>query len=381
MIKTIIEIEHIKDFEEQGFYSKTYLANDKRLGREVAVKDIIYENLTSEGDFEKYFDEAFKLSTASHPRVLPVYYVGLDHEDGTSVVTPRIVTCYFGNGSLNAYLQKLHLAHRTIDLDEAIRFAHDIIQGMNHLHSLDILHLDLKASNIYIGDDMKLVIGDFGQSKFIKDGIVLDLGNIYPAIAPLEYSKSRSVDKTADIYQFGLLLYSMVCYKQYREAIDNQYKINTQQLTSMFRDKLENSEELKAEFKLNMKKYVTDIKSKNFPSRTDYPYYVHSSIQEIIHKCLENEISKRYNNFYEIQTDLNKLVFPKGVTNLYQDLNTNEIHFTKEEKPCVISVITTADKFEFNAKKNGKKPVKSAKKEGVTQTKFSKSLFEQLNEI
>ena len=60
MINTIVEIEHIKDFDEQGFYSKSYLALDKRLNRQVAVKDIIYENLKSDADFEKYF-EANKL--------------------------------------------------------------------------------------------------------------------------------------------------------------------------------------------------------------------------------------------------------------------------------------------------------------------------------
>jgi len=55
MINTIVEIEHKADFPEQGFYSKSYLALDKRLNREVAVKDIIYENLTSTDDFEKIF--------------------------------------------------------------------------------------------------------------------------------------------------------------------------------------------------------------------------------------------------------------------------------------------------------------------------------------
>jgi hypothetical protein len=43
MINTIVEIVHEVDFAEQGFYSKSYLAIDKRLNRQVAVKDIIWE--------------------------------------------------------------------------------------------------------------------------------------------------------------------------------------------------------------------------------------------------------------------------------------------------------------------------------------------------
>jgi len=82
-----------------------------------------------------------------------------------------------------------------LSLDEIIRFAHDIIQGMIHLHSLDIVHLDLKASNIYIGDDGKMVIGDFGQAKFIKDGIIHDHVNLYPAIAPVEAAAKKHLIK------------------------------------------------------------------------------------------------------------------------------------------------------------------------------------------
>src|SRR5690349_14511401 len=137
MIQTIVEIEKIRDFPEQGFYSNAYLAFDKRLNRQVAVKDINEGLLKSEGDFEKHFEEAYKLSVADHPRVMPVYYVGLDSVSATT--TPRIVTKFFRKGSLLGYLKSLESGDRTIALDEAIRFAHDIIQGMNHLHSLDIV--------------------------------------------------------------------------------------------------------------------------------------------------------------------------------------------------------------------------------------------------
>jgi len=196
MINTLVEIEHKEDFSEQGFYSKSYLGFDKRLNREVAVKDIIYENLTSDDDFEKYFQEAYKLSLASHPRVLPVYYVGLDHNSSMEKI-PRIVTHYFKNGSLQGYMKSIYDSGRTLALDEVIRFSHDILQGMIHLHSLDIMHLDLKASNIYIGDDNKLVIGDFGQARFIKDGIIHDKVDLYPALMPLEHVTKKALDKNS----------------------------------------------------------------------------------------------------------------------------------------------------------------------------------------
>jgi len=258
MISTIVQIEKIKDFDEQGFYSQAYLAMDKRLNRHVAVKDFIYENITSETDFEHYFEEAHKLSLASHSRVLPVYYVGINQTKSDSVI-PRIVTQYFKKGSLNSYLESISDTNKSICLDEAIRFSHDIIQGMIHLHSLDIVHLDLKASNIFIGDDGRLVIADFGQSQFLKGGIIKKALNIYPAIQPKEQRSKKAVDKTADIYQFGMLLFSILCHTTYRDALDNIYRISTSHLTRIFRDKSDASVKLKKEFGTNIKKYYSDV--------------------------------------------------------------------------------------------------------------------------
>ncbi|MGF6927379.1 serine/threonine protein kinase [Chitinophaga sp. W2I13] len=380
MINTIVEIEHSKDFEEQGFYSRTYLAEDKRLKRKVAVKDILLDHLTSREDFEKYFEEAFKLSVASHPRVLPVYYVGLDHSPTDGKPIPRIVTCYLKNGSLNAYIKSVYDTGRTLCLDEIIRFAHDIIQGMIHLHSLDILHLDLKASNIYIGDDKKMIIGDFGQSRFIKDGIVFEPGNLYPAIAPQEAITKKAIDKTADIYQFGLLLYSMVCYDQYRKALEETYKIDTNTLIEIFRENRPDKAAKKKEFQANMKLFTEAIKTCKFPSRTEYPYYVHSKIKEIIHKCLEPNVANRYNNFYDIQSDLNEIIFPDQVSDFYQDLATGKVHFIKEAAHCEIEVSLTNDKFELKAKKDKRRCHKNDKSD-ISVTKLSKNLFTLASEI
>ena len=275
---------------------------------------------------------------------------------------------------LNGYLEKVYSQKRTLFLDEVIRFSHDIIQGIIHLHVLDIVHLDLKASNIYIGDDGKLVIGDFGQAKFIKDGIINNPPNIYPAIIPSEANKKKAIDKTADIYQFGLLLYSMLCYNQYRHSIDNVFKINTANLKAIFQEKSENSEALKKEFRVNVKKYFDAVDNSEFPDSKTYPYYVPQELQEIINKCLAPIDSGRYNNFYQVQNDINKFIFPKDVSNFFQDLETNVIHFTKEDKPCTITINKTKTKYSINSKKNGQ-AVNRCCKTDISETMLRKKMF------
>jgi eukaryotic-like serine/threonine-protein kinase len=239
---------------------------------------------------------------------------------------------------------------------------------------LDIVHLDLKASNIYIGDDFKMVIGDFGQSKFIKEGIIYNPRDIYPAIMPVEVGTKKAIDKTADIYQFGLLLYSMLCYDKYRDAIENTYKISTANLMKIFRIKSDNFAELKSEFNANMKLYVAAIKGGIFPNRNDYPYYVPTKIQEIIHKCLEPVVENRYNNFYQIQKDLNEFIFPDGVSDYYQDLTTNALHFVKEEKQCVITITKNEDRYAVIGTKNGRNNA-DCDKTNISKAKLPKLLL------
>lgn len=379
MISTIVEIEKIEDFIEQGFYSKAYLAKDKRLDRLVAVKDFIYKDISSEEDFEHFFEEAYKLSLASHPRVLPVYYVGIDKTDSDNV-TPRIVTHFFKNGSLNGYLESVEGSGRSLPLDQGLRFAHDIIQGMIHLHSLDIAHLDLKASNIFIGDDGKLILADFGHAKFLKEGVILDAKPIYPAIQPKEQRTKKVVDKTADIYQFGMLLFSIFCYKQYRKAIDVDYKISNTHLKKIFRDKAEDVADEKKAFFENVKRYQNDVRDGNFPKPEDFSLIIPKQLKAIVSRCLEPQVTNRYNNFYEIQHDLNEIAYPKGISNYHFDPASNTVHFTKDTKPCELLIQESDGKYNVTAKKNNRN-VNTCAATNVTNVKIAKQLFKLASEI
>jgi hypothetical protein len=172
----------------------------------------------------------------------------------------------------------------------------------------------------------------------------------------------------------------MLCFNKYRYALENTYKISTTHLKHIYRDKPANVAELKAEFTTNMKSFIMAVKTSTFPVRTDYPYYVPVKIQEIIHKCLEPEVDKRYNNFYQIQADLNGFLFPDGVSDFYQDLITDTLHFTKEGKPCVIYITPNGANFEVKATKNSRNCVKFNTPD-VSQAKLPKTLLKFASEL
>lgn len=376
MILTTVEIEKIKDFDEQGFFSSTYLAMDKRLEREVAVKDINVKDNVKEEDIEAFFHEALKLSRSEHPRILPIYFVGFCDTGDDEKVIPRVVTKFMRNGTLSSALRAQYATGFTFPLDTIIRYAHDIIQSLIHLHSLDILHLDLKASNIFIGDDGKLVVGDFGQSRFLVDGLTEDAENLYPALIPEEFAKNGVVDKTADIYQFGILLYSMCCYNYYRAYLEEEYKIDVEILKGLFGETATGTKEDRKEFSSNIKRYKQDVKDGLYSKGDNYYNYIPGKIIDIICRCVAVKVEDRYNNFYEVQSDLNQLIFPSGVKSYTEELNNNSIVFEKEGADCIINYELNDEtkKFRLVPRKNNQQKTQKIK-EKVTNTTLRKEIL------
>ena len=379
MIETLVSIKHLEDFSEQGFYSKTYIAEDERLNRRVAVKDIFSEAIESKEAIENYFKEAQRLSLAAHPRVLPVYFVGVDSST-EGVGSPRIVTKFMKNGTLSGLLERVYHSGHTLDLGAAIRYAHDIIQGMIHLHSLGILHLDLKASNILIGDDGKLVISDFGQSQMLNEEAVNEMGDLYPSLLTPEGIRKKVGGKSTDIYQFGVLLYSLFNYDIYREALGNDYKVSTEILRSLFRTGETVDEEKLVEFKDNMKRLSKDIRAGVFPNRERHHYCVPKIVQDVITKCLEPAVENRFENFYEIQHELNKLSITNEALQFRQKLECGTITFTKSNISCEISVEEVSGRYKTRAKKNNRAS-NSFNAEGLTRIQLARKVEEIVNGI
>lgn len=382
MIETIVQLEHKEDFGEQGFYSNSYLALDKRLNQLVAVKDVYPQNVSSESDYEKYFDEAKKLFFARHPRVLPVIFVGFCNNSGEEK-KPRIVTKYFKKGSLNGLIKDRYSTGKSLSLQEILRYAFDIVQGMIHLHSLNILHLDLKASNVFVGDDDKLVLADFGQSQFILNGIVKVGRNIYPAILPPEGAVKKAVDKTADIYQFGLLLYSLMNYSYYRSSLENNYQLNTDVLVKLFRN--DSTKEEKEAFGDNLNRYMDDIQNGMFPEKVKIPFNLHPKLIKIVERCITADIAKRFGSFHDVLNELSNVNVCKGVRNITYEFSTKKVFFEKKfsagkYKLCEISIEKKDNKYSLSPVKNGTRSHANKITE-VTEAKIHKTVFDIIDKL
>lgn len=172
-----------------------FFGENRILKNEVAVKFYYW------GGDAKYHAEPSTLAAIEAPNILQVKNAGLLDGEWAYFVTPRC-----SSGDLDDLLEKTE--HGNL---QAVERTSQILNGVIHLHQRRYLHRDLKPSNIYVGEDGRSIIGDFGSIKFIPEGL-----NSIPASShAVLYRPPESIDADSygfagDIYQCGMILYQLL---------------------------------------------------------------------------------------------------------------------------------------------------------------------------
>src|SRR6185436_12767968 len=138
----------------EGGMGEVWRARDPRLGRDVAIK-ILPATFTTNGDRLKRFEqEARATSALNHSNILTVYDIG------THNGSPYIVAELLEGEELR---DRLH--HGQIPLRKAIDYAQQIVNGLAAAHEKGIVHRDLKPENLFITNEERVKILDFGLAK------------------------------------------------------------------------------------------------------------------------------------------------------------------------------------------------------------------------
>ena len=192
----------------RGGMGVVYLAKDQRLDRLVAVKAIPPELASDGSRLVRFQREARSLALASHPNIAIVH--GFEDYDGSSFLVMEYV-----EGETLAE----KLVRGPLSVEDALRVCAQVASGLEAAHEASVIHRDLKPGNIKLTLDGKAKILDFGLARDLRpeeargagrNGPLTEEGVILgtPGYMSPEQVRGKPVDRRADIFAFGCLLYT-----------------------------------------------------------------------------------------------------------------------------------------------------------------------------
>ncbi len=186
-----------------GGMADVYLGEDTLLGRQVAIK-VLHANFANDDEFVTRFKrEAQAAGKLNHPNIVNMYDVGFDQD------LHYIVMEYVDGETLKEYITR----HGRLSIDEAVKFTIAIAEGLEHAHTMGIVHCDIKPHNVIITRTGRVKVTDFGIARAMNaTNTVMYTNSILGSAHYLspEQASGKPVDGNTDIYSLGVVLYEML---------------------------------------------------------------------------------------------------------------------------------------------------------------------------
>ena len=255
-----------------GGMADVYKAKDHKLNRLVAVKVMKAEFSQDKGFISKFRKEAQAAAGLAHPNVVNVYDVGEDN--GIYYIVMELVQGI----TLKDYITR----KGKLSVREATSIAIQVSLGLEAAHKSNIVHRDVKPQNIIISVDGKVKLSDFGIARAASSNTISSnvMGSVH--YSSPEQVRGGYSDAKSDIYSLGITMYEMVTGHVPFDG-DTTVAIAIKHL----------QEEI-----VSPRKYVPDL-----------PY----SLEQIILKCTQKSVDRRYSRMEDVIADLkHSLIDPQG---------------------------------------------------------------------
>jgi serine/threonine protein kinase len=264
----------------KGGMGEVYQARDQKLGRDVAIKVLPDEFARDTDRVARFQREAKILASLNHPNIAAIY--GLEEFAGTNFLVLELV----GGETLEDKLKR-----GAIPVDESIKLSLQIAEALDAAHEKGVIHRDLKPSNIKVAPDGTVKILDFGLAKAFAGDQEVNLSNS-PTLSDAatqqgvilgtaaymspEQARGKSVDRRADIWAFGCVLFEMLAG---RPAFSGQD--------------------------------VSDILAaviRTEPEWNNLPGKLHWRLREVLERCLKKDLKDRYHDISDVRADIQRIL-------------------------------------------------------------------------
>jgi serine/threonine protein kinase/Tol biopolymer transport system component len=219
MIGTTLGHYQIRSQLGKGGMGEVYVADDVNLNRKVALKFLPEAFAGDPERMARFEREARLLASLNHPNIAAIY--GLEQAEGKRFIVMELV-----EGETLAQ----RIGKGALPVEDALAICRQIAEGLEAAHEKGVIHRDLKPANVMITEGDKVKILDFGLAKALSDeaqtidssqsptlteamtrpGVILGTA----AYMSPEQAKGKSVDKRADIWAFGCILYECLAGKR-----------------------------------------------------------------------------------------------------------------------------------------------------------------------
>jgi serine/threonine-protein kinase len=255
----------------RGAMGTVYLANDPRIGRQVAIKTIALNAEFEANEIDdakaRFYREAEAAGRLSHPNIVTVYDVG-EEED-----VAYIAMDYLQGVNLSVYTQPDHL----LPVQTVLSIGAQVADALDYANRNNVVHRDIKPGNIiYEPKTGKVSVTDFGIASLV-DSSKTRTGTILgtPSYMSPEQIAGKKVDGRSDEFSLAVTLYQLLC---------GQLPFEGDSLAALM-------------FKITNEKH-TSIRR----VRSDLP----PCVSTILNKAMQKEREKRYDTAGELANDLRK---------------------------------------------------------------------------
>ena len=297
-----------------GGMGEVYRARDTKLGREVALKVLPEEFASNPERMGRFEREAKVLASLNHPNIAAIYGFedsGSVHALAMELVEGQTLAEVIAGGQTRSRISSgsgssspgtpgtgqsaragVPAPRKALPFDEALPIAKQIAEGLEYAHERGIVHRDLKPANVKITPDGVVKILDFGLAKALSGETAAADPSTSPTLSHLatqagiilgtasymapEQAKGKPVDRRADVWAFGCVLYEMLTGKP---AFDGET--------------------------------VTDILAAVVKSDPDWhllPGDIPPRIRELLRRCLTKDLRQRLQSVGEARITIEKTI-------------------------------------------------------------------------